>query len=154
MSKMIDEEGWEAEFRSKFPDEEDWEVRSRIELRLHQVETFEAALTEFIERESKNWPLRRRPRHEWGRPPPPDAPKHGSWLDMVESELAVLTTRRRRRRIPDKPNSRERSRGLEESLKQAPRQSRLAIHDRKRTCQTEKAVVSPPSPGASNGLCG
>ena len=31
-----------------------------------------------------------------------DTPKHGSWLDMAESELAVLTTQRLSRRIPDK----------------------------------------------------
>ena len=31
------------------------------------------------------------------------APKHGSWLDMAESELAVLATQRLSRRIPDKP---------------------------------------------------
>src|SRR5215469_3506460 len=29
-------------------------------------------------------------------------PKHGSWLDMAESELAVLTRQCLRRRIPDK----------------------------------------------------
>ena len=37
-------------------------------------------------------------RFEWH-----DAPKHGSWLDMVESELAALSTQRLDRRIPDKP---------------------------------------------------
>ena len=30
-------------------------------------------------------------------------PKHGSWLDMTESELAVLSSQCRDRRIPDKP---------------------------------------------------
>jgi DDE superfamily endonuclease len=30
-------------------------------------------------------------------------PKHGSWLDMAESELAVLTNQCLSRRIPDKP---------------------------------------------------
>ena len=30
-------------------------------------------------------------------------PKHGSWLDMAESELAVLATQCLDRRIPDKP---------------------------------------------------
>ena len=30
-------------------------------------------------------------------------PKHGSWLDMAESELGVLTTQCLDRRIPDKP---------------------------------------------------
>jgi hypothetical protein len=31
------------------------------------------------------------------------APKHGSWLDMTESELAVLTNQFPNRRISDKP---------------------------------------------------
>jgi hypothetical protein len=30
-------------------------------------------------------------------------PKHGSWLDMAETELSVLTTQCLDRRIPDKP---------------------------------------------------
>ena len=37
-------------------------------------------------------------------------PKHGSWLDMAESELAVLATQCLSRRIPDKPTLRKRSR--------------------------------------------
>lgn len=37
-------------------------------------------------------------RFEWR-----DTPKHGSWLDMAESELAVLATQCLDRRIPDKP---------------------------------------------------
>ncbi len=31
-------------------------------------------------------------------------PKHGSWLDMAESELGVLAAQRLDRRIPDKLN--------------------------------------------------
>src|SRR6201997_4432096 len=31
-------------------------------------------------------------------------PKHGSWLDMAESELGVLATQCLARRIPDKPS--------------------------------------------------
>jgi hypothetical protein len=53
-------------------------------------------------------------------------PKYGSWLNMAESELAVLTTQRLSRRIPDKQT-------LEQEVaawqSQTPRQSRLAIHD-------------------------
>ena len=30
-------------------------------------------------------------------------PKHGSWLDMAESELSVLSRQCLNRRIPDKP---------------------------------------------------
>jgi len=69
-------------------------------------------------------------------------PRHGSWLNMAESERAVLTTQRLSRRIPDKQTHRERSRGLGKLSKQTPRQSRLAIHHRKRPRQTEKAI--PP----------
>src|SRR5207302_76463 len=36
-------------------------------------------------------------RFEWH-----DTPKHGSWLDMAESELGVLSTQCLDRRIPDK----------------------------------------------------
>ena len=69
-------------------------------------------------------------------------PKHGSLLDMAESELAVLTTQWPEPPHPRQADPRERSGGLGEPSKQTPRQSRLAIHDRKRPCQTEKAV--PP----------
>ena len=37
-------------------------------------------------------------RFEWH-----DTPKHGSWLDMAESELSVLSSQCLDRRIPDKP---------------------------------------------------
>ena len=33
-------------------------------------------------------------------------PKHGSWLDMAETELGVLSTQCLDRRIPDKPTLR------------------------------------------------
>ena len=36
-------------------------------------------------------------RFEW-----PDTPKHGSWLDMAESELSVLSSQCLDRRLPDK----------------------------------------------------
>jgi len=69
-------------------------------------------------------------------------PKHGSWLDM-----ARVRTRRSDHQAPEPPHPRqadprERSRGLGKPSKQTPRQSRLAIHDRKRPGQIEKAV--PP----------
>ena len=69
-------------------------------------------------------------------------PKHGSWLDMAESELAVLIRQCLSRRIPGKQTLGERSRGLGAPPKQAPRQSRLAIHNSPRPRQTQKAVPS------------
>ena len=69
-------------------------------------------------------------------------PKHGSWLDMAESELAVLTNQCLDRRIPDKPNPRNRGGRVGGPSKQASRQSRLAIHDRRRPRQTQEAL--PP----------
>ena len=69
-------------------------------------------------------------------------PKHGSWLDM-----ARVRTRRSDHPVPQPPHPRqadprERSRGLGKLSKQTPRQSRLAIHDRKRPGQIEEAI--PP----------
>ena len=65
-------------------------------------------------------------------------PKHGSWLDMAESELAVLTSQCLSRRIPDKPTlekevtwQRHRNKHL---------QGRLAIHNRKRPGQAQEAL--------------
>ena len=63
-------------------------------------------------------------------------PKHGSWLDMAESELAVLSTQCLDRRIPDKQE-------LTEEAPQHPSdQSQLAIHNRRRSRQARKAVPS------------
>src|SRR6266566_3117674 len=56
-------------------------------------------------------------------------PKHGSWLDMAESELGVLASQCLDRRIAGSPQ-------------QAPRQSRLAIHNRQRPRQAEETVPS------------
>ena len=67
-------------------------------------------------------------------------PKHGSWLDMAESELAVLTRQCLSRRIPDKQTLEKEVAAWEAPSKPTPRQSRLAIHDRKCPCQTEKPV--------------
>ena len=68
-------------------------------------------------------------------------PKHGSWLDMAESELAVLTTNAS---IAASPTSRPSKRGrrLGAPSKQAPRQSRLAVHHQRCPRQTQKTI--PP----------
>ena len=57
-------------------------------------------------------------------------PKHGSWLDMAESELAVLTSQCLSRRIPDKPTLEKEVAAWERPSQQASRQGRLAIHNR------------------------
>ncbi len=64
-------------------------------------------------------------------------PKHGSWLDMAESELGVLSSQCLDRRIPDKQTLTDEVAAWQD---QEPRQSRLAIHYRRRTCQAEAAV--------------
>ena len=69
-------------------------------------------------------------------------PKHGSWLDMAESELAVLTNQCLDRRIPDKSTLEREVASLGGLSKQASRQSRLAIHNRRRPRQTQEAL--PP----------
>ncbi len=69
-------------------------------------------------------------------------PKHGSWLDMAESELAVLTRQCLSRRTPDKQTLEKDAAAWERQPKQAPRQSRLAIHNSPRPRQAQKAVPS------------
>ena len=50
-------------------------------------------------------------------------PKHGSWLDMAESELAVLTNQCLNRRIPDKSTLEREVAAWEGLSKQGLRQS-------------------------------
>jgi hypothetical protein len=69
-------------------------------------------------------------------------PKHGSWLNMAESELAVLTRQCLTRRIPDKQTLDKEVAAWERPPKQAPRQGRLAIHNSRSPRQTQKAVPS------------
>jgi len=58
--------------------------------------------------------------------------KHGSWLDVAESELAVLSTLCLDRRIPDKATLTEEVAAWQASQPQRePRQSRLAVHHRR-----------------------
>ncbi len=59
-------------------------------------------------------------------------PKHGSWLDMAESELGVLSTQCLDRRIPDKQTLTNEVAAWQYQPQQASRQSRLAIHNRRR----------------------
>jgi hypothetical protein len=67
-------------------------------------------------------------------------PKHGSWLDMAESELAVLSNQCLDRRIPDKPTLEREVAARETHRKTVSRQSRVAIHGRRRPRQTQEAI--------------
>jgi hypothetical protein len=68
-------------------------------------------------------------------------PKHGSWLDMAESELSVLSGQCLDRRIPDKLTLAEEVAAWEDSRNKKTCQSRLALHRRRCPHKTE-AVVS------------
>ena len=68
-------------------------------------------------------------------------PKHGSWLDLAESELGVLASQCLDRHIADKQIL-AREVAAWQDHRNAPRQSRLAIHNRQRPRQTEKTVPS------------
>ena len=69
-------------------------------------------------------------------------PKHGSWLDLAESELGVLASQCLDRRIAEQANPRPRTHRMAGPPQQAPRQSRLAIHNRQRPRQAEETVPS------------
>src|SRR4249920_1704930 len=69
-------------------------------------------------------------------------PKHGSWLDMAESELGVLASQCLDRRIADKPILAPRSQRMAEPPQQAPRQGQLAIQNRRCPRQAEETVPS------------
>ena len=62
-------------------------------------------------------------------------PKHGSWLDLAESELGVLSAQCLDRRIPDKQPHRG-NRRLGTRPKCQSHKGRLAIHNPIRSCQT------------------
>ena len=68
-------------------------------------------------------------------------PKHGSWLDMAESELAVLSTQCLDRRIPDKQEPDQGSRRLGTAPQHPSRQSQLAIHNRRRPHQSSQGCT-------------
>ena len=59
-------------------------------------------------------------------------PKHGSWVDMAESELSVLSGQCLDRRIPDKQTLIEEVAAWRMRPQQEPRQSGLAVHHRRR----------------------
>jgi len=63
-------------------------------------------------------------------------PKHGSWLDLAESELGVLSSQCLDRRIPDKQTPRRGNRRMGVRPQCQPRQGQLAILNPQRTYQT------------------
>jgi DDE superfamily endonuclease len=67
-------------------------------------------------------------------------PKHGSWLDMAQSELGVLSGQCLGRRIADKPTLIEEVAAWEEPQQKAC-QSRLAVHHRR--CPREPRALVP-----------
>ena len=69
-------------------------------------------------------------------------PKHGSWLDMARSELGVLASQSSGSPHRRQANTRPRSYRMAGPPQQAPRQSRLAIHNRQRPRQAEETVPS------------
>jgi hypothetical protein len=69
-------------------------------------------------------------------------PKHGSWLDMAESELAVLTTQCLSRRIPNKQTLEREAAAWQHHGNKHHAKGRLAIHGGRRPRQAKKAVPS------------
>jgi hypothetical protein len=66
-------------------------------------------------------------------------PKHGSWVDMAESELGVLASQCLDRRIADKKLLAHEATAWQTT---APRQGQLAVQNRRRPRQAEKTVPS------------
>ena len=58
-------------------------------------------------------------------------PKHGSWLDLAESELSVLSGQCLDRRIPDKQTLVEEVAAWEAEPQQGSHQGGLAVHHRR-----------------------
>jgi hypothetical protein len=69
-------------------------------------------------------------------------PKHGSWLDLAESELGVLSSQCLDRRIPDKQTLIEEAAAWGARSQSPSQQSRLAVHNRKCPCQTQAPLPS------------
>ena len=67
-------------------------------------------------------------------------PKHGSWLNLAESELSVLAGQCLDRRISGQADPGRRSHRLGEQPQQEARQSRLEVHHRHRPGKAEEAV--------------
>jgi hypothetical protein len=67
-------------------------------------------------------------------------PKHGSWLDLAESELGILWSQSLDRRIPDKQNPHRRNCRLGARPQCQSHQGQLALHDAQCTHQTQASI--------------
>ena len=67
-------------------------------------------------------------------------PKHGSWLDLAESELGVLSSQCLDRRIPDKQTLIDEIGRLGTRPQCQPHQGQLALHNPQRTHQTQASI--------------
>ena len=67
-------------------------------------------------------------------------PKHGSWLNLAESELGVLSSQCLDRRIPRQRNPRRGSRRLGARPQRQSRQGQLALHNPRRSHQTQAPI--------------
>jgi len=68
-------------------------------------------------------------------------PKHGSWLNMAEIEIGVLSRQCQARRIPDRETlEREVACRLEGAAQRRGDARRLAIQDRRRSSEAEVAL--------------
>ena len=69
-------------------------------------------------------------------------PKHGSWLNMAEIELAVLARQCLSRRIPDKDTLKKQSQCMAEKPKQSLCKGRLEVHNQHRQNKTKTPIPS------------
>jgi hypothetical protein len=67
-------------------------------------------------------------------------PKHGSWLNLAESELAVLSSQCLGRRIPDRQTLSDEIARLARRPQRKPCQGRLALHNPRRMHQTQAPI--------------
>jgi hypothetical protein len=67
-------------------------------------------------------------------------PKHGSWLNLAESELGVLTKQCLGSPYSRQTNPHRRNRRMAARPKHKPYQSRLAIHDQKCSHQAQASI--------------
>ena len=67
-------------------------------------------------------------------------PKHGSWLNLAESELGVLASQCLDRRIPDKQILKDEIVAWEHDRNAYHTKCKLAIHNQRRPCQTQTPI--------------